>query len=374
MASKSNKNQTKKWHNPLAHYKWWQSALAIALTFGGVVWATNSFIGCQILSGLGDDAGRICIKLVSSNDSGSVQEFKVKSANNDGAIGASGYDTQLIGKELEFTNNGNDALFIPLRQKRELDSFLAAKQNGNNQYANNIEVCEKNGDGSVFGNGILGCEEGDISCVQDAVCNSDLDCNGGTCGAEPVIAFGGSNNCNGFYFNNSATSCQGTPTGNTKLDWQGNAFDWQYGYIYYLNNSGNPQAIAICGADATVGNNIGIGVGPTPNGYTQCIIETHIPAGNYYQVYQFESQINYWQQFTVDNDDVITNVFQTEQFALGNATQSCNGANQSSCESVTGCNWEATDDKVSCAGATNKASCEVQASTCSWSGPVSVRL
>lgn len=350
------------------------SVLSVLLVYGGIVWASGN--ACELYQSNSNSNITVTGNNLSSSSGWSFLRKICQQVihNSTAEVNIENEDNESIGK-LRVKNkstNSDRNHFISFKTDRERNSFLNAANNGS--ISSEIDVCEVGGDGNAFGNGVEGCEEGDISCVQDAVCNSDLDCNGGTCGAEPVIAFGGSNNCNGFYFNNSATSCQGTPTGNTKLDWQGNAFDWQYGYIYYLNNSGNPQAIAICGADATVGNNIGIGVGPTPNGYTQCIIETHIPAGNYYQVYQFESQINYWQQFTVDNDDVITNVFQTEQFALGNATQSCNGANQSSCESVTGCNWEATDDKVSCAGATNKASCEVQASTCSWSGPVSVRL
>lgn len=79
--------------------------------------------------------------------------------------------------------------------------------------------------------------------------------------------------------------------------------------LYYVHSNGNTVPISICGADVEVGDNIGSGTGSYPNQTSQCIFASNIPNGNYYQVYQFESQPNYWQRITVTNQ-LVSSVLQ----------------------------------------------------------------
>lgn len=156
-------NKNKKIHIPFSKpfYKLLGgSVLSLAAIYGGIVWA-NSVIGCNINVG-GFNIGRVCAELTfdsNPNDSdpeNSREIFEVKDANNDSNIGAGGYDAGLVGKELRFTNNATDkSLFVPLRQKNELDSFLDARVDAINEAAainvsdpnlipllSKIDVCE----------------------------------------------------------------------------------------------------------------------------------------------------------------------------------------------------------------------------------------
>jgi hypothetical protein len=178
------------------------------------------------------------------------------------------------------------------------------------------------------------------SCITGAVCTNNSQCGtGGTC----AISNG---SCGGNYISSgggSTPSCSGNPTETTKLDWDGDAYAWEYGYVYYLNNSGNAQIASICGADAEVGDSIGSGIGSYPNNSNQCIIQTDPLNGTYYQVHQFSPGVNYWFALTTVKSQVTT-VTQMPQFGLGNTNQNCNGTSQSSCLSVSGCTWAATNN------------------------------
>lgn len=119
------------------------SVLSLFAVYGGIIWA-NSIGVCAILDSLNFPTGsKVCVKLGAAGTPFATEDFEVSDANNDSQIGGGGYGSNVIGKELRFTNNNpGTSVFVPLRQKRELDSFLAAKNTGNNTFLNNIEICE----------------------------------------------------------------------------------------------------------------------------------------------------------------------------------------------------------------------------------------
>ena len=93
------------------------SVLGLAAIYGGIIFA-NSIVGCNILDAFNQFSGdKVCVALGEAGTSFSTEEFAVSSANNDSAIGAGGYETNLIGKQLRFTNNNADkGVFVPVRQ------------------------------------------------------------------------------------------------------------------------------------------------------------------------------------------------------------------------------------------------------------------
>ena len=94
------------------------SILSIFLVYGGIVWATLSFDGCDIKFNT-FRISEICFEL-GTDEITKEDTVEFKPENRD-IVSTDKIDSDLIGKKLKITNESGKNYFVPFKYQRELD-------------------------------------------------------------------------------------------------------------------------------------------------------------------------------------------------------------------------------------------------------------
>lgn len=195
-------------------------------------------------------------------------------------------------------------------------------------------------------------------------------CNGQTypkCNGTYPVSNGGA--CEGQWQSTGPGSCGGFPTNEVKVDWEGNPFDWQAGYVY-KSDMPHPQPSHISQCPYTESmvrcNNINSSDGdpyPCVNTNPACAAAFEYESvGTFYWPHPSAGHWDRLQLVSGIVNEVIHNVYDLE-----GVFGQCNGTTQQSCTAVSGCSWTPGETQTNyCAPATNEADCLARNSACSW--------
>lgn len=226
-----------------------------------------------------------------------------------------------------------------------------------------VQVCAK-ADGTM-----VRCNEPEPMAYHWEVGNYGA-CNGQTypkCNGTYPVSNGGA--CEGQWQSTGPGSCGGFPTNEVKVDWEGNPFDWQAGYVY-KSDMPHPQPSHISQCPYTESmvrcNNINSSDGdpyPCVNTNPACAAAFEYESvGTFYWPHPSAGHWDRLQLVSGIVNEVIHNVYDLE-----GVFGQCNGTTQQSCTAVSGCSWTPGETQTNyCAPATNEADCLARNSACSW--------